>query len=142
MRDGALVREGRSPMKLVSINVGPPQDVEWTGRIVRTSIWKAPVEGRVRVATLNVRGDQQSDLSVHGGRDKAVYVYPSEHYPYWRDQLPGMDLPWGAFGENFTTQGLLEDEVQIGDRIRVGSTTEFVVTQPRMPCFKLGLRFG
>ena len=129
-------------MKLVSINVGFPREVEWNGRIVRTSIWKTPVEGRVRITTLNVQGDQQSDLSVHGGRDKAVYVYPSEHYAYWRNQLPGMDLPWGAFGENFTTQGLFEEEVQIGDRIRVGSTAEFVVTQPRMPCFKLGLRFG
>ena len=129
-------------MKLVSVSVGLPLEVEWNGKIIRTSIWKTPVEGRVRVNALNVEGDQQSDLSVHGGRDKAVYVYPSEHYLYWRDELPGMDLPWGAFGENFTTEGLLEEEVQIGDRIRVGSTAEFVVTQPRMPCFELGLRFG
>jgi MOSC domain-containing protein YiiM len=115
--------------------------VTWHGTSVTTSIWKSPVPGRVRVATLNVAGDQQSDLSVHGGPDKAVYVYPSEHYAYWREQLPGVDLPWGAFGENFTTEGLLEEQIRIGDRLRVGSA-EFVVTQPRMPCFKLGIRFG
>jgi MOSC domain-containing protein YiiM len=93
------------------------------------------------VSTLNVEGDQQSDLTVHGGPDKAVYAYPSEHYPFWRTELPGMDLPWGVFGENFTTAGLLEETVHIGDRFRVGSA-EFVVTQPRMPCFKLGIRFN
>ena len=98
------------------------------------------MKGRVRVTTLNVEGDEQSDLSVHGGTDKAVYVYPFEHYAYWREQLPGVELSWGAFGENFTTEGLLEEQVRIGDRLRVGSA-EFVVTQPRMPCFKLGIRF-
>jgi MOSC domain-containing protein YiiM len=92
------------------------------------------------MATLNVDGDQQSDLSVHGGVDKAVYVYPSEHYAFWQSELPGVDLFAGAFGENFTSEGLLEDEVEIGDRLRVG-TAEFIVTQPRMPCFKLGIRF-
>jgi len=97
--------------------------------------------GRVRVTSLNVEGDQQSDLSVHGGTEKAVYAYPSEHYAFWREELPGLDLPWGAFGENFTTEGLLEGSVRIGDRLRVGSA-EFAVTQPRMPCFKLGIRFG
>jgi MOSC domain-containing protein YiiM len=90
---------------------------------------------------LNVDGDEQSDLSVHGGADKAVYVYPAEYYSDWSAELPAADLPWGAFGENFTTEGLLEDRVSIGDRLRVGSA-EFVVTQPRMPCFKLGIRFG
>jgi len=128
-------------MKLLSINVGLPREVQWQGDSIRTSIFKAPVTGRVRVATLNLFGDQQSDLSVHGGIDKAVYAYPSEHYDFWRKELPGTDLPWGIFGENFTTQGLLEDAVHIGDRLRVGSA-EFVVTQPRMPCFKLGIRFG
>jgi MOSC domain-containing protein YiiM len=128
-------------MKLVSVNVGRPQEVDWGGRRVRTSIWKAPVTGRVRVDRLNLEGDEQSDLSAHGGRDKAVYVYPSEHYRYWTGELPGSDLPWGAFGENFTTEGLLEEDVRIGDRLRVGSA-EFVVTQPRMPCYKLGARFG
>ncbi len=127
-------------MKLLSVNVGLPSDIEWKGKVVRTSIFKAPVDGPVRVARLNLEGDQQSDLSVHGGIDKAVYVYSSEHYPFWRQELPGMDLSWGVFGENFTTEGLLEEAVHIGDCFRVGSA-EFVVTQPRMPCFKLGIRF-
>jgi len=126
-------------MKLISVNVGLPREI--TAEIVRTSIWKNPVQGRVHVSTLNLDGDQQSDLSVHGGVDKAVYLYPSEHYSYWRTQLPEVELPWGAFGENFTTEGILEDETKIGDRIRVGSA-EFMVTQPRMPCFKLGIRFN
>jgi len=127
-------------MKLISVSVGRPRQVTWRGKSVMTSIWKSPVEGEVRVTTLNLQGDEQSDLSVHGGADKAVYVYPSEHYAYWRVELPGADLPWGGFGENFTTEGLLEEHVRIGDRLRVGSA-EFVVTQPRMPCFKLGIRF-
>ncbi|MFZ1910297.1 MAG: MOSC domain-containing protein [Burkholderiales bacterium] len=128
-------------MKLLSINVGLPRAVEWGGKVVRTSIFKAPVSGRVRVTALNIQGDRQSDLSVHGGADKAVYAYPSEHYPYWRNELPSMNFPWGAFGENLTTKGLLEEEVHIGDRFRVGSA-EFIVTQPRMPCFKLAIRFS
>lgn len=127
-------------MKLISINVGLPRDIVVGGRSVRTSIWKHPVHGRIRVSTLNLDGDQQSDLSVHGGLDKAVYLYPSEHYSYWRTQFADLDLPWGAFGENFTSEGILEDGVTIGDRLRVGSA-EFMVTQPRMPCFKLGIRF-
>jgi MOSC domain-containing protein YiiM len=128
-------------MNLLSINVGLPREIEWKGKIVRTSIFKSPVQGRVRVARLNLEGDQQSDLSVHGGIDKAVYAYPSEHYPFWHQEFHGVDLPWGAFGENFTTAGLLEETVHIGDRFRGGSA-EFVVTQPRMPCFKLGIRFN
>jgi MOSC domain-containing protein YiiM len=130
-----------SPVKLLSVNVGMPGEVEWHGRLVRTSIFKSPVLGPVRVATLNLEGDEQSDLTVHGGIHKAVYAYPSEHYLFWREEISGLDLPWGAFGENFTTEGLLEEGVHIGDRLRVGSA-EFVVTQPRMPCFKLGIRFG
>jgi MOSC domain-containing protein YiiM len=128
-------------MKLISVNVGLPREITVGGKTVRTSIWKYPVEGKVHVSTLNLDGDQQSDLSVHGGVDKAVYLYPSEHYSYWRAQLPDAELPWGAFGENFTTEGVLEDHTKIGDHIRVGSA-EFVVTQPRMPCFKLGIRFN
>src|SRR5438552_14961524 len=128
-------------MKLISVNVGLPREIGVSGKTVRTSIWKNPVQGRVYVSTLNLDGDQQSDLSVHGGVDKAVYLYPSEHYSYWRTQLPEVDLPWGAFGENFTTDGILEDQIKIGDRIRVGSA-EFMVTQPRMPCYKLGIRFN
>jgi MOSC domain-containing protein YiiM len=127
-------------MRVVAISVGRPQEVEWRGRRVQTSIFKTPVSRRVHVARDNVEGDQQSDLSVHGGPEKAVYVFPAEHYDFWRRELPEAELPWGAFGENFTTEGLLEDEVWIGDRYRVG-TTELVVTQPRMPCYKLGIRF-
>jgi MOSC domain-containing protein YiiM len=108
---------------------------------VLTSIFKAPVDRRLRVTTLNFEGDEQSDLSVHGGVDKAVYVYPSEHYELWRRELPQADLPRGMFGENLTTAGLLEADIRIGDRFRVGSA-EFVATQPRMPCYKLGIRFG
>jgi MOSC domain-containing protein YiiM len=128
-------------MKLISINVGLPREIESQGKTVRTSIFKETVSGPVRVTTLNLEGDRQSDLSVHGGIDKAVYVYPSEHYAYWRAELSGEDLQRGAFGENFTTEGLREDVVNIGDRFRIGSA-EFMVTQPRMPCFKLGIRFG
>jgi MOSC domain-containing protein YiiM len=127
-------------MKLLSVNVGLPRDVTWGANTAQTSIFKSPVPGPARVRRLNIEGDQQSDLSVHGGVDKAVYAYPSEHYAFWRDELPGVDLPWGVFGENFTTKGLLEGSVRIGDRLRVGSA-EFMVTQPRMPCFKLGIRF-
>ncbi len=139
IRHNTTIADGLS-VKLVSVNVGLPRDVDWRGKVVKTSIWKNPVAGRVRVSRINLEGDQQSDLSVHGGIDKAVYVYPSEHYSYWRTQLPEADLPWGAFGENFTTEGLLEDHVQVGARFRAGSA-EFVVTQPRMPCYKLGIRF-
>jgi MOSC domain-containing protein YiiM len=130
-----------STVKLVAINVGRPREVEWHGRAVRTSIFKEPVTGPVRVQKLNLAGDEQSDLSVHGGADKAVYAYPCEHYAYWHDELPGMDLPWGAFGENLTTQGLSENALCIGDRLSIGSA-EFLVTQPRLPCFKLAVRFG
>jgi len=121
--------------------VGLPREIQWQGKLVHTSIFKSPVSGDVRVSKLNLEGDQQSDLSVHGGVHKAVYAYPSEHYEFWREEVPGADLRWGAFGENLTTQGVLEEEVRIGDRLRIGSA-EFIVTQPRMPCFKLGIRFG
>ena len=128
-------------MKLLSVNVGLPREVVWRGKPVTTGIYKEPVSVRVPLRTLNLDGDAQADLRVHGGPDKAVYVYPSEHYAYWREELPDADLSWGAFGENFTTEGVLDDAVHIGDRLRAGSA-EFVVTQPRMPCFKLGIRFG
>ncbi len=128
-------------MKLISVNVGLPREITVNDRTVRTSIWKDPVQGRVHVSKLNLDGDEQSDLTVHGGVDKAVYLYPSEHYAYWRAQLPGVELPWGVFGENFSAEGILEDQIRIGDRLRIGSA-EFVVTQPRMPCYKLGIRFN
>jgi MOSC domain-containing protein YiiM len=128
-------------MKVISVNVGLPQTVPWKGRAVSTGIFKAPVSGRIRLRTLNLDGDRQADLSVHGGPDKAVYAYPVEHYDYWHRELPDMDLPWGVFGENLTVEGLDENAVKIGDRFRVGST-EIAVTQPRLPCYKLGLKFG
>jgi MOSC domain-containing protein YiiM len=128
-------------MKLISVNIGLPREVLHKGKTVKTGIFKEPVAGRVQVRRLNLDGDRQADLSVHGGPSKAVYVYPSEHYGYWRQELPGMDLPWGMFGENFTTEGLLEARVNIGDRFRVGSA-ELMVTEPRLPCYKLGVKFG
>src|SRR6266436_2585334 len=128
-------------MKILSVNVGLPREVTWQGKLVTTGIFKEPVQGRVMMRRLNLDGDQQADLTVHGGVSKAVYLYPSEHYGYWRTELPGMDLPWGMFGENFTIEGLLEDDVYIGDRFRIGDT-EVMVTEPRMPCYKLGLKFG
>jgi MOSC domain-containing protein YiiM len=128
-------------MLVISTNVGLPREVEWRDQIVRTSIFKEPVTGRLAVDRLNIEGDRQSDLTVHGGVNKAVYVYPSEHYEFWRKELPDADLSWGAFGENLTTAGLTEDDVRIGDRFAIGSA-EFVVTQPRMPCYKLTIRFG
>lgn len=127
-------------MKLVSVNVGLPQETGWHGRSVSTAIYKEPVEGRIALHTLNLDGDRQADLRVHGGEHKAVYCYPIEHYRYWKRELPGRDLVMGNFGENFTTEGLLEDSVQLGDRWAVGSA-ETVVAQPRLPCFKLGIRF-
>ena len=111
------------------------------GEPVSTGIFKDPVAGRVMLRTLNLDGDRQADLTVHGGPEKAVYVYPSEHYAFWKRELPDMDLPWGMFGENFTTEGMFETEINIGDRFRIGSA-EVMVTQPRMPCYKLGIRFG
>ena len=130
-----------SKARLISVNVGQPREVRWRGRRVTTGIFKGPVQGRVAVRRLNLNGDKQADLSVHGGLDKAVYVYPAEHYSYWQKELPGMELPWGMFGENFTTEGVLEEDVNIGDQFRIGSA-EVMVTQPRFPCYKLGIRFG
>lgn len=128
-------------MRVVSVNAGAPREIEWRGKRVSTAIFKSPVPGRVKVGRLNVAGDRQADLSVHGGPEKAVYAYPAEHYAFWRDEIPGIDLSWGAFGENLTTEGLREDEVRIGDRFRAGGA-QLVVTQPRMPCFKLAIRFN
>ena len=128
-------------MKLVSVNVGLPRLVLRNGEPVSTGIFKEPVAGRVMLRTLNLDGDRQADLSVHGGPSKAVYVYPSEHYDFWKRELPEMDLPWGMFGENFTTRGVREQEMNIGDKFRIGEAT-VMATEPRMPCYKLGLRFG
>jgi MOSC domain-containing protein YiiM len=128
-------------MKIVSLNVGRPRLVMRNDEPVSTGIFKEPVTGRVMLRTLNLDGDRQADLTVHGGPQKAVYLYPSEHYAFWKQELPEMNLPWGMFGENFTAAGLLETETHIGDRFRIGAA-EVMVTQPRMPCYKLGIRFG
>jgi MOSC domain-containing protein YiiM len=145
-------------MKLVSVNTGLPREVSWHGRIVTTGIFKEPVAGRVALRKLNLDGDRQADLTVHGGEHKAVYCCPLAHYDYWKRELPGRELPMGMFGENFTIEGSaegsaaagkdalpgrqgLEDSIHLGDRFAIG-TAEVVVTQPRLPCYKLGIRFG
>jgi len=125
---------------VVSVNAGLPRTVAWHGEAVPTAIFKSPVAGPVLVSFLNLAGDRQADLTVHGGKDKAVYAYPSEHYEYWRAALPQREIEWGAFGENLTTAGLSEETTAVGDRLRIGSVV-FEVTQPRIPCFKLALRF-
>jgi len=128
-------------MRLVSLNVGMPRDIVIKGQSVTTGIFKEPVTGRVMARRLNLDGDRQADLSVHGGPSKAVYGYPREHYPFWRAEFPDLELPYGMFGENFTTEGVLEDATHIGDRFRIGSA-EVAVTGPRLPCYKLADRFG
>lgn len=127
-------------MNIISLNVGLPRDVLWHGRTVTTGIYKQPIQGRVRLRTVNLDGDRQSDLTVHGGAQKAVYCYPIEHYDYWKKELPGRELPLAMFGENFTTDGLLENSVHLGDQFLIGSA-QVAVTQPRLPCYKLGVRF-
>ena len=128
-------------MRLLSLNVGLPRQVRFQGELVTTGIFKKPVQGSVRLRKLNLEGDKQADLKVHGGVDKAVYAYAGEHYDYWRQELPDMSLPWGMFGENFTTEGMFEESVNIGDQFKVG-TANLIATQPRMPCYKLGVKFG
>ena len=128
-------------MKVVSVNVGLPKTVQWRDQPVTTGIFKSPVEGPVALRKHNLEGDQQADLSVHGGPTKAVYVYPIRHYTYWRGELPDVEFGWGHFGENFTVHGVDEESIYIGDEFSVG-TTRLVVTEPRMPCFKLSVRFG
>ncbi len=128
-------------MKIISVNVGLPREAMWKGKPVLTGIFKEPIAKRVPLRLLNLDGDRQADLTVHGGAEKAVYAYPAEHYAYWRQELPDEELPWGAFGENLTIEGLSETTVNIGDRFRIG-TAEVMVVQPRFPCFKLNLKFG
>ncbi|MFZ0736358.1 MAG: MOSC domain-containing protein [Candidatus Acidiferrales bacterium] len=127
-------------IKLVSVNAGLPREVTWHGQTVTTGIFKQPVKGRVALRKLNLDGDRQADLTVHGGERKAVYCYPLAHYEFWKNELPGRELPLAIFGENFTTDGMLENSVHLGDRFSVGSA-EVIVTQPRLPCYKLGIRF-
>ena len=129
-------------MKVISVSVGKPQIVQTHNEgFVSTAIFKKIVAGRVKVNELNLEGDAQADLTVHGGRTKSVYVYPHEHYEFWKNELPEVEFENGNFGENLTTEGLLETEVFIGDKLSIG-TAEFAVTEPRMPCYKLGVRFG
>ncbi len=132
---------GNAEVKVVSVNVGRPREVDWAAKGVRTGIFKKPVVGPVWIRTLNLDGDEQADLALHGGPDKAVYGYPSEHYPYWREEYPALDPAWGMLGENITTEGVFEYALCLGDLLRVGRAV-LMVTQPRMPCFKLGIRFG
>ena len=136
-------------MQLISVNVGLPREVIWKGKTVSTGIFKEPVNTRVMVRELNLDGDGQADLTVHGGVDKAIYVYPFEHYDYWRNELPDTKLIPGIFGENFTVTGVKEEELNIGDLFEIPARGRFqiggvklMVTQPRMPCYKLGIRFG
>ncbi len=127
-------------MKIVSVNVGLPVEKNWKGRTVTTGIFKSSVDGPIALRKHNLDGDKQADLSVHGGPTKAVYVYPLQHYAYWREELAPMDLPYGSFGENLTVEGVDEGDTCIGDEFRAG-TAHVYVTEPRMPCFKLGIRF-
>jgi len=127
-------------VKLISLNVGKPKLIEYKGETIETGIFKSPVSGPIQLRTLNLDGDRQADLSVHGGPYKAVYAYPSEHYPFWRHELPGIEFPTAAFGENFATSGLSEDELHVGDRFQIGSAV-IMVRQPRMPCYKLAAKF-
>jgi MOSC domain-containing protein YiiM len=127
-------------MKIISLQVGLSRTVHTVNRDVTTSIFKSPVRGPRLLRRLNLDGDLQSDLTVHGGKNKAVYAYPLEHYEYWRKELPGVELTGGNFGENFTTEGLMEENARIGDRFRIGGAV-VKVSQPRFPCYKLGIRF-
>ena len=128
-------------MKLLSVNVATPRDVAYHGNMVRTAIFKEPVEGRILLRKSGLDGDGHGDPAVHGGIDKAVYAYPIEHYEHWQRELGQNELPFGQFGENFTIKGMLEDEVHIGDVFQIAGA-QVQVTQPRVPCFKLGLKMG
>jgi MOSC domain-containing protein YiiM len=136
----AAKESGRDNVKLISLNVARPRLFVYHGATINSGIFKKPVEGRVALHPLNLDGDRQADLSVHGGPYKAVYAYPAEHYEFWRKEFSDTDLTWGAFGENFTTEGLAEDDLHIGDRFQIG-TAVLMVRQPRMPCYKPEAKF-
>jgi MOSC domain-containing protein YiiM len=127
--------------RLLSLNVGLPRDIAWQGRTVRTAIWKEPVQERRMVRRLNIDGDGQGDLAGHGGEHRAVFVYQMDSYRYWQKQLGRTEFTYGQFGENFTVEGLSDDEVCIGDRYRVGGAL-FEVTQPRVTCYRVGIRMN
>ena len=128
-------------MKLLSVNVSLPKEIESKGKTVRTGIFKEPVQGRVKVKSLNIEGDGQADLVGHGGEFRAVYVYSFDNYAYWEHELDRSDFKFGQFGENFTVEGMLDENVHVGDRFRIGSGL-FEVTQPRVPCYKLAIKMG
>ena len=127
--------------RILSVNISLPREIDYGGQKISTGIFKEPIEGRITLRTLNLDGDRQADLSVHGGPDKAVYAYPVEHYEYWHSVFPDLVMPNGMFGENLTVEGLMESEFTVGDVFRIGSAT-VIATQPRMPCYKLGVKFG
>src|SRR5689334_3154271 len=127
--------------RLLSVNVGPPRDIAWRGKTVHTAIWKEPVKGRRMVRRLNIDGDGQGDLRGHGGEQRAVFVYQIDSYRYWQGRLGRSDFIYGQFGENFTVEGLSDDEVCIGDRYRIGRAL-FEVTQPRVTCYRVGIRMN
>src|SRR5215469_2436010 len=134
-------REMRAMPRLLSVNVGLPRDVAWRGKTVHTAVWKSPVQGRRMVRRLNIDGDKQGDLASHGGERRAVFVYQIESYRYWQSQLGRSDFTYGQFGENFTVDGLPDQEVCIGDRYRIGGAL-FEVTQPRVTCYRVGIRMN
>ena len=134
-------REEKVTARLVSVNVGLPCDIAWRGKTVHTAIWKAPVQGRRLVRRLNIDGDGQGDLAGHGGEHRAIFVYQIDSYHYWQSQLSRNDFTYGQFGENFTVEGLSDQEVCIGDRYRVGGAS-FEVTQPRVTCYRVGIRMN
>ena len=127
-------------MKIVSLNVALPRLTVYKGETINTGIFKLPVTGPVSLRTLNLDGDRQADLGVHGGPFKAVYGYPSEHYAFWRKELNNVELSWGMFGENFTTEGLAEDDLHVGDQFEIGAAV-VMIRQPRTPCYKLAAKF-
>src|SRR5467141_1964529 len=126
-------------VQLLSVNVVPPKNIEWKGKSVHTAVWKDAVRGRRKVERLNIDGDGQGDLQGHGGEHRAVLVYQIDSYRYWERELGRKDFVFGQFGENFTVEGLPDDEVCIGDRYRIGSAL-FEVTQPRVTCYRVGIR--
>ncbi len=128
-------------MKLISVNVSLPKEIRYKGEAVTTGIFKEPVPGRIMLRELNLDGDGQADLTVHGGVHQAVYVYPFEHYDYWKHKLGRQDLAYGQFGENFTVAQMLEDQVHIGDIFRIGNAV-VQITQPRVPCYKLAIKMN
>ncbi len=129
-------------MRLLSINVSKPKPITYNGKIVHTGIFKEPISGTVMLREKNIDGDGQGDLKVHGGTYKAIYGYPIEHYSHWQQELNRDDLLYGQFGENLTVEGMLEESIHIGDVFQIGTTVKLQITQPRVPCFKLGYKMG